>query len=205
MQKLDLKKDLKHLYSAPSKEAVMLDVPPMNFLMVDGEGAPDGPDAMAAMESLYAVAYTLKFSVKMGPMAIDYPVMALEGLWWADDMDAITEGDKGSWKWTYMIMQPDIITPDMIAKTVEAVRKKKNPAALDKLKFERFDEGRAAQIMHIGPYSAEGPTIQKLHDFIHSQGLEFDGRRQKHHEIYMSDPRRTAPEKLKTIIRQSVK
>jgi hypothetical protein len=204
MQTLDLKKDLKSLYSAPSKEPVMLDVPSMNFLMVDGEGTPDGPDAIAAMEALYAVAYTLKFSVKMGPMAIDYPVMALEGLWWADDMAAFNADDKQKWEWTYMIMQPEIITPDMIAKTIEAVRKKKNPAALDKLKFERFDEGKSAQIMHIGPYSAEGPTIQKLHDFIHAQGLEFDGRRQKHHEIYMSDPRRSAPEKLKTIIRQPV-
>jgi hypothetical protein len=205
MQKLDLKKELKHLYSAPSKEPVMLDVPPMNFLMVDGEGAPDGPAAAAAMEALYAVSYTLKFSVKKGPMAIDYPVMALEGLWWAGDMASFTAGDKNKWKWTYMIMQPDIITADMIKKTIEDVRKKKNPAVLGKLKFEMFDEGRAAQIMHLGPYSAEGPTIQKLHDFIHAQGLAFDGRIQKHHEIYMSDPRRAAPEKLKTIIRQPVR
>jgi len=201
MEKLDLKKDLKYLYNPPSKAPVMLDVPPMNFLAIDGAGAPDGPAAVQAIEALYAVAYTLKFAVKKG-QAIDYPVMALEGLWWADDMSRFSEQDKAAWKWTYMIMQPEIISADMVKKAVEEVRRKENPPALGKMRFERFEEGTSVQIMYTGPYSAEGPTIKRLHDFIHEKGLVFNGLKQKHHEIYLSDPRRTAPEKLKTVIRQ---
>lgn len=147
------------------------------------------------------MAYTLKFAVKKG-QAIDYPVMALEGLWWADDMSRFSEQDKAAWKWTYMIMQPEIISADMVKKAVEEVRRKKNPPALGKMRFERFEEGTSVQIMYTGPYSAEGPTIKRLHDFIHEKGLVFNGLKQKHHEIYLSDPRRTAPEKLKTVIRQ---
>jgi hypothetical protein len=201
MEKLDLKKELKHLYNPPSKAPVLLEVPPMNFLSVDGEGSPDGPAAMQAMEALYPVAYTLKFSVRKS-LAVDYAVMPLEGLWWADDMGSFISGDKQDWKWTYMIMQPDLITRQMVEQAVEEVRRQKNPAALDKMKFGRFDEGLAAQIMHIGPYSEEGPTVKMLHEFIHQKGLVFDGLRQKHHEIYLSDPRRSAPEKMKTVIRQ---
>jgi hypothetical protein len=201
MEKLELKKDLKHLYNPPSKAPVMLDVPPMNFLAIDGKGAPDGPAAVQAIEALYAMAYTLKFTVKKSK-AIDYPVMALEGLWWADDMSRFSEQNKAAWKWTYMIMQPAIISADMVKKAIEEVRRKKNPPALDKLRFERFDEGTAAQIMYTGPYSEETQTIKRLHDFIYEKGLVFDGLKQKHHEIYLSDPRRTAPEKLKTVIRQ---
>ncbi|RJO61129.1 MAG: hypothetical protein C4542_07110 [Dehalococcoidia bacterium] len=202
MEKLDLKKGLKHLYNPSSKAPVMLDVPPMNFLAVDGKGAPDGPDAMAAMEALYPVAYTLKFTIKKGPLAIDYPVMPLEGLWWGDDMTVFSTGNKAAWKWTYMIMQPEFITADMVKKAIEEVSRKKNPPALGKMRFESFEEGTSAQIMYTGPYSAEGPTIKRLHDFIHEKGLVFDGLKQKHHEIYLFDPRRTAPEKLKTVIRQ---
>ena len=201
MEKLDLKKDLKHLYNPPSKAPVMLEVPPMNFLAIDGAGAPDGPAAVAAIEALYPVAYTLKFAVKK-TQAVDYPVMPLEGLWWAEDMSRFSEDDKAAWKWTYMIMQPDPITADMVKKAIEEVRRKKNPPALGKMRFERFDEGTSAQIMYTGPYSAEGSTIKMLHDFLHEKGLVFDGLKQKHHEIYLSDPRRTAPEKLKTVIRQ---
>ena len=202
MEKLDLKKDLKHLYNPSAKAPVILEVPPMNFLAIDGAGAPDGPDAVAAIEALYQVAYTLKFSVKKGPLAIDYPVMPLEGLWWADDMSHFSTGDKARWKWTYMIMQPELITREMVDKAIAEVRRKKNPPALDKMWFESFDEGTSAQIMYTGPYSGEGPTIKMLHDFIHEKGLVFDGLKQKHHEIYLGDPRRTAPEKLKTVIRQ---
>ena len=201
MQKLDLKKELKHLYNPSPKAPVLLEVPPMNFLTIDGAGTPDGPDAVAAIEALYPVAYTLKFSVKKGPLAIDYPVMPLEGLWWADDM-ATFATDKAKWKWTYMIMQPELITREMVDKAIEEVRRKKNPPALGKMWFESFFEGTSAQIMYTGPYSGEGPTIKLLHDFIHAKGLVFDGLKQKHHEIYLSDPRRTAPEKLKTVIRQ---
>ena len=125
MEKLDPKKEFKSLYNPPSKEPVMVDVPVMNFLAVDGAGKPDGPEAVAAIETLYPVAYTLKFMVKKGPQAIDYPVMPLEGLWWADDM-ATFAADKSKWKWTYMIMQPDFITGEMVGSAIAEVKRKKS-------------------------------------------------------------------------------
>ncbi|MEN8614143.1 GyrI-like domain-containing protein [Dehalogenimonas sp. THU2] len=204
MDKLDLKKELKHLFNPPQKEPVIVDVPPMNYLMIDGRGQPDGPEAVAAIETLYPVAYTLKFTVKK-EQGIDYGVMPLEGLWWSDDMTDFLEGRRDRWQWTYMIMHPEFITAAMVEKAIDEVRRKKNPAAIGKVKFESLAEGKAAQIMHIGPYSEEGPNILKLHAFIHDAGLSFDGQIQKHHEIYLSDPRRTAPDKWKTIIRQPVK
>ena len=202
MEKLDLKKEFKALYNPPAKEPMMVDVPTMNFLAVDGKGPPDGPDAVAAIETLYGVAYTLKFTVKKGPRAIDYSVMPLEGLWWTDNMKEFSADNKAIWKWTYMIMQPKQITTDLVKQAIEEVKRKKNPAALSKLVFEPFAEGRAGQILYFGPYSEEGPTIKRLHEFIRAQGMSFDGVKQKHHEIYLGDPRRTAPERLKTIIRQ---
>jgi len=204
MKKLDLKKELKPLYTAKAAPMI-LDVPPLNFLMVDGLGNPNTAQVyQEALQALYAVAYTLKFKVKK-ERAIDYPVMALEGLWWMDDMVEFSIERKDEWKWTVMISTPDFITRELIdAAKAEAARKKEIPA-LDRLRFEKFNEGRAAQIMHSGPYVDEAPTIQRLHEFIHAQGLSFDGTVQKHHEIYLSDPRRAAPDKMKTIIRQSVK
>ena len=204
MQKIYLKKDLKHLYNPPMKEPVFVGVPVFSYLMVDGHGPPDGPDAVAAIEALYPVAYTLKFTVKKD-QALDYGVMPLEGLWWSDDMSDFKESRRDRWHWTYMIMQPDFITPAMVEKAIGEVRRKKKPAAIDKVKFESLVEGKAAQIMHIGPYSAEGPNIMRLHSFITDAGYSFDGMTQKHHEIYLSDPRKSAPEKMKTIIRQPVK
>jgi hypothetical protein len=201
VEKIDLKKELKNLYNPPPKEPVFVDVPVFNYLMVDGHGLPDGPDAVAAIETLYAVAYTLKFTVKK-EQAIDYGVMPLEGLWWSDDMNDFLLGNKSKWYWTYIIMQPDFITRPMVEKAVDEVKRKKNPAAIGKLKFEPLAEGKSAQIMHFGLYSAEGPNIQKVHHLIKEAGHTFDGQKQKHHEIYLSDPRRTAPEKVKTIIRQ---
>ncbi len=201
MQKIDLKKDLKNLYTPPSKEPILVDVPAFNYLMVDGHGLPDGPDAVAAIEALYPVAYTLKFTFKKDN-AIDYTVMPLEALWWSNDMNDFVNGNKANWDWTYIIMQPDFITGPMVEKAIDEVKRKKNPAAIDKVKFESLAEGKAAQIMHIGPYSTEGPNIQKVHRLIKESGHTFDGFKQKHHEIYLSDPRRTAPAKLKTVVRQ---
>jgi hypothetical protein len=126
-------------------------------------------------------------------------VLPLEALWWADDMSAFTTGDKDAWKWTLMIMQPKFITGKIVEKAEEAVERKKNPVSLPLVRFEAFEEGRAAQILHIGPFSEEGPTIEKVHSFIKDNGSQFAG---KHHEIYLSDLRRTAPEKWKTIVRQ---
>jgi hypothetical protein len=127
--------------------------------------------------------------------------MPPEGLWWSDDMAAFDQGRKDEWKWTLMIAQPDLVTPEMVAEAIEAVRKRKDPPALAKLRFERFAEGKCAQIMHIGPYSEERPTIAKLHAFIAEQGSQLRG---KHHEIYLSDPRRAKPEKMRTVLRQGV-
>lgn len=201
MQKVDLKKQLKHLYDPSAKEISVVDVPEMNFLMIDGEGDPNiSQEYREAVETLYAISYTLKFMLKKGEVAIDYPVMALEGLWWTDDMTKFSPENKAIWKWTMMIMQPEFITEEMVEEAKGQVEKKKGPLpALPRMRFESFHEGPSAQITYFGPYSGEGPTIRRLHEFIAELGHE---RRGKHHEIYLNDPRRTAPEKLKTVIRQ---
>ena len=199
VEKLDPKKSLKALY-APSGKPAVVDVPPLNYLMVDGVGDPNiAPSYVAAVEALYGVSYTVKFTVKRSAKPLDYTVMPLEGLWWADDMQAFALGDRSKWRWTMMILQPDFITPAQVHAAIAACRQKKPSPALDLLRFEQFSEGRAAQLMHIGPYVAETENIQRLHAFIANQGGRLSG---KHHEIYLSDPRRAAPEKLKTIIRQ---
>jgi hypothetical protein len=156
---------------------------------------------MDAVQTLYPLAYALKFMVKKGK-GIDYGVMPLEGLWWMDDMTQFSTERKDEWKWTSMIMQPKYVTADDFKAAVEQVRKKKAPAALDKVRFECYHEGKAAQIMHIGPFSAEGPNVIKVHEAIKASGHELAG---KHHEIYLSDMRKTAPEKWKTILRQPMK
>lgn len=200
MEKIDHKKQLKHLYSPSAKKVEIVDVPQMNFLMIDGEGDPNTSKSFSdAIEALYPLSYTLKFMIKKGQMGIDYCVMPLEGLWWADDMSAFTTGNKDAWKWTLMIMQPEVVTPEMVKEAMEEVQRKKKPVSLPLVRFEAFKEGKAAQIMHIGPFSEEGPNIEKVHSFIESNGSHRIG---KHHEIYLSDIRRAAPEKWKTIVRQ---
>ena len=199
MKKIDLRKELKHLYGASAREVREGDVPAMNFLMIDGQGDPNRERSFGeAVEALFGLSYTLKFAVKKGPLALDFGVMPLEGLGWADDMENFSIDDKSAWKWTVMIMQPDFITAEMVAEATEALRKKKNPPALDLVRFERFEEGKSAQILHVGPFSEEGPTIARLHEYIDARSR----RRGRHHEIYLSDIRRAAPEKWRTIIRQ---
>ena len=203
MEKLDLKKKWKHLYQPPATAITAVDLPPLTYLMVDGEGDPNTSKTFEqAIEALYSLSYTLKFSLKKGPKPVDYGVMPLEGLWWADDPRAFHQMDKSTWKWTAMILQPDFIERSQVDAAFEEVRRKKNPAALDKVRLETLEEGRAAQILYVGPFADEGPTIQRIHDFIYAAGKQLCG---KHHEIYLSDPRRTAPEKLRTIIRQPMK
>ncbi len=205
MKKIDFKKELKHLYKPSTKEVTIVDVPSMNYLMVDGEGNPNtARAAKEAIEALFPVAYALKFMVKK-EKAIDYVVMPLEGLWWTDDMTEFSMENKDIWKWTYMIMQPEFVTEDMYDKALIQVKKKKNPPALSKMRFESLHEGLSAHIMHVGPFSAEGPTVQKLHNFIKENGYKFDGLIEKHHEIYLSDLRKISPEKMKTVIRQPIK
>jgi hypothetical protein len=199
MEKIDYKKQLKHLYAPSAKKVEVVEVPQMNFLMVDGEGDPNTSKAFSdAIEALYSLSYTLKFMVKE-KMSVDYGVLPLEAIWWADDMSAFSTGNKDAWKWTAMIMQPEFITPSMVEEATEAVRRKKNPVSLPLVRFEAFQEGRAAQILHVGPFSEEGPTIEKVHSFIESNANRRTG---KHHEIYLTDLRRAAPEKWKTVVRQ---
>lgn len=200
MEKIDYRKRLKHLYGPSAKKVEIVDVPQMNFLMVDGEGDPNTAKSFSdAIEALYPLSYTLKFMVKKGETGVDYGVLPLEALWWADDPSAFTTGDKDAWKWTLMIMQPEIVTGEMVEKAMEEVGRKKKPVSLPLVRFEAFKEGKAAQILHIGPFSEEGPTIEKVHLCIKDNGNHLVG---KHHEIYLSDLRRTAPEKWKTIVRQ---
>jgi len=205
MTKVDLKKELKHLYNPSVKEINLVDVPPMNFVMVDGSGDPNAAqEYQDAIEALYSISYTIKFTVRKD-QGIDYGVMPLEGLWWANDMSLFSTDNKDIWKWTAMIMQPEYVTQDLFEIALQQVKKKKDLPALSRARFQSFHEGQSAQIMFIGPYSAEGPTIKRIHVFIKDHDGTFDGLIQKHHEIYLSDPRRTAPEKLKTIIRQPIK
>jgi len=202
MKKIDLKKELKALYQASAKEVVMVEVPCLRFLMVDGIGDPNTSQAYKeAVEALFSVSYTAKFIVKKGPQPVDYAVMPLESLWWADDMSAFTTGDKAKWKWTAMILQPDFATDEVIAAALADVREKKKLPGVERLRLETFTEGRCAQVLHIGPFTDEGPTIVRLHEFIGAQSERVG----KHHEIYLSDIRHSEPSRWKTIVRQPMK
>lgn len=199
---MDYKKELKEFYSGRISQPTTVIVPKMNFLMVDGHGDPNtSQEYIDAIQALYPVAYTIKFLCK-NKYGQDFGVMPLEGLWWAEDMAEFSTDDKSNWLWTMMIMQPEIVDETKFSEAVNLVKQRKEPASLDKVRFESYDEGRAAQVMYIGPYSDEGPTIMKLHEFIQNQGGALTNTNKHHHEIYLGDPRRTAPDKLKTIIRQ---
>ena len=202
MAKVDFKKELNHLYNPSRKAFSIVDVPPISFVMIDGHGDPNtAPEYQQAVEALYAVAYGLKFMIKQ-EQGIDYGVPPLEGLWWVDDMTQFSTEAKEDWDWTMMIMQPEWVTAEMVERARADVARKKNPPALPKLRFEVYHEGLAVQILYIGPYAEEGPTIARMHTFAEDEGYALRG---KHHEIYLSDPRRTAPDKLKTVIRQPVR
>ncbi len=202
MEKVDYRKTMKEFYNPPHKP-VIVDVPELQYLMIDGKGYPGtSQEYQDAVEALYPVAYTLRFAIKKAGI-LDYKVMPLEGLWWAEDIEAFTiDNRKDEWLWTSMIMQPHAVTHERYQEAVEQVTKKKNPVALLKMRLEIYHEGLSVQIMHIGSYSKEGPSIEKMHQYAFDQGYELRG---KHHEIYLSDPRRTAQEKLRTVIRQPIK
>lgn len=201
MARLDFKRELKPLYAPSRKIVAEVIVPPMNFLMIDGEGDPNTSTSYRdAVEALFSVAYKTRFGIKH-QTGVDYAVMPLEGLWWADDLSVFERREKRSWKWTMMIMQPPMVTGEAIRTAIAIVGKAKALAALDRLRFESFEEGHCAQILHIGPFSEEGPAIERIHAHIRERG-ELCG---KHHEIYLSDVRRAAPEKWKTILRQPMR
>lgn len=202
-EKIDLKQQLKELYRPSAKKASLVDVPDINYLMVNGSGYPEqgSPEFQGAIEALYGVAYTLKFMLKAAA-ARDFTVMPLEGLWWMRGNGAFDAGNKEDWRWTLMIALPPHISEADVKQAMKQLKEKKNPPSLAKVRFRGFSEGRAVQIMHVGPWSHEGPTIERLHEFARENRLKIRG---KHHEIYMSDPRRTAPQKLKTVVRQPVR
>lgn len=200
--KIDLKKEPGTLYAASAKKVAEVLVPPMNFLMLDGRGDPNGSaEYEAVVETLFSVSYAAKFIVKKGPDALDYAVMPLEGLWWVEDMRRFSVDDKSSWQWTMMVMQPDFVAADVLQRAIAEVARKKALAPLPRLRIERFDEGRCAQILHVGPFSTEGPTVAELHRYVDAHG----GRAGRHHEIYLSDVRKAEPSKWKTIVRQPMR
>ena len=202
MPKYDLKLELKHLYRPSAKEVAEVEVPSMRFLMIDGQGDPNAsPQYAAAVEALFSVSYKTKFLVKKGEQGIDYAVMPLEGLWWADDFSAFAGNDRSKWQWTMMIMQPGFVEEAVIRAAIAEVKRAKALPAVDALRLEHFTEGRCAQVLHVGPFSEEGPTIRRVHDFIEAR-TALAG---KHHEIYLSDIRRGDPSRWKTVIRQPMR
>lgn len=199
MQKVDLKRELKHLYQPFAKEVVQVEVPAFHLLMIDGEGDPNTSARYAeAVQALFSVSYTAKFMLKKRTQEVDYAVMPLEGLWWSDDMSAFISNDRSKWRWTMMIMQPHFVATEVIDESIAEVKRKKALSALGELRMETFTEGSCAQILHVGPFSEEGPTIRRVHDFIAGRSALAG----KHHEIYLSDIRRADPAKWRTIIRQ---
>ncbi len=199
MSKTDYKKVYSELYNRRKKGCKLVEVPVFKYIMVDGEGNPNNSEKFqTVMDTLYGLSYTIKFKCK--EREEDYVVMPLEGLWWTDDMNDFTMENKDIWKWTMMIMQPNVVTEEDVSQAVKEVSKKKN-LSLDHVRFEKLNEGLSAQMLYIGPYDEEGPIVDSLHKFIENKGYDLH---KKHHEIYLSDPRRTNPENLKTIIRQPV-
>lgn len=200
--KTDFKKSMDS-YQARVGEFRVLEVPSQRFLMVDGHGDPNtSPMYAAALEPLYPVGYALKFASKQ-ELGRDYVVPPLEGLWWAEDMTAFTSArDKNQWRWTMMLMVPDWVDDQLVDTAVTKVEARRSPARLQDLRVSSLDEGLCVQTLHVGSFDEEGPLLERMHnEFIPSQGLRMTGR---HHEIYLSDPRRTAPERLRTILRQPV-
>lgn len=202
MTKLDLKRDLRELFSAPMTDFVEVTPPTMAFVKIDGSGDPNKATAYrTAVEWLYGVSYAMKFAAK-NELSRDYVVPPLEALWWSDDPGAFIRREKDRWRWTVMIMAPDFVTDAMfegaVAKTL--LKREDRPRSL---RFERFTEGRSLQIMHVGSYDDAGTVLARLHgDVMPRLGVTFAGA---HHEIYLSDPRRTIPAKLKTILRQPIR
>lgn len=200
--KIDFKKEIP-AYNARRGVFELVDIAPMQFLMVDGHGDPNtSPAYQRALAALYPVAYALKFFSKR-ELGRDYAVMPLEGLWWSEDMDSFTTSrDKSRWDWTMMIMTPAWITQEHADAARRTVADKGQAPSLEELRLEKLEEGLAVQTLHVGPYDAEGPVLEEMHaGYIPARSLEMTG---KHHEIYLSDARRTAPEKLRTILRQPV-
>ena len=203
MEKFEFKKAYPELYAPKPGDFSMVQVPRLQYLAYDGQGDPNtSAEYVHALECLYPAAYTLKFASKK-ELGRDFTVGPLEGLWRADDMDAFTRGEKDSWDWTMLVAQPDWITEDMVRAAVATVQKKKALSGLERIRLLPLEEGSSVQILYIGAYDAEGPVLHRLHhQWMPAHGLTFNG---DHHEVYLSDPRRTATEKLRTVLRQPVR
>ena len=211
MKTLDLKKDLKHLYAPSAKKPEIVQVPPLQFAMIDGaieKGYEPGnsPAFAAATQTLYSISYTLKFMLrKRATHSIDYPVMPLEGLWGVQNA-MIDVAKKDNWSYTLMILQPEVITKDIFAEGVEQVRRKKGDSpGLSNLRLEHFEEGLCVQMLHMGPYATEPDTIERMRVLALESGYRDNvGPNGKHHEIYIGDPRKADPAKLKTVLRHPI-
>lgn len=202
MSKVNLLKELADSYQADQTFRVV-EIPRYTYLMIDGEGDPNSSQAYAdSVAALYALSYGLKFMSKK-ELDRDYVVPPLEGLWWAEDMSSFSRRSKSEWSWTMMQLVPDWISGDHYNEVYQTVARKKPLALLDRVRKQAYQEGLCVQILHIGSYDDEAPTLAYLHDeWLPANGYSERG---KHHEIYLSDPRRVAPEKLKTILRQPIK
>jgi len=198
---IDLKRVYKEQYTAGAGKPALVTVPERPFLMIDGEGDPNTvQEYVDAIEALYPIAYAIRAEIKKAT-GDGYTVLPLEGLWWADDMESFSAERKHDWMWTMMIGLPELLTPAQALEAIRATTTVKGLVAGERVRYERYDEGPSAQVMHVGPYSEEAPTIDLLHEFIDEQGLQLRGL---HHEIYLGDPRKTDPARLRTIIRQPV-
>ncbi|CAB4895927.1 unannotated protein [freshwater metagenome] len=202
MEKFDLKNTLPDYFKASPSKFSVVKLPKFNYLMVDGKGDPNtSPSYMEAIELLYGTSYTLKFMSK-DELGRDYVVPPLEGLWWAKEMKSFEKREKSKWSWTMMIMVPNGITKAYATKAIKNFKEKKPEANISKIRFDSLTEGLSVQILHVGPYDAEGPVLARMHkEFMPKNNFGFNGM---HHEIYLGDPRKTAPERLKTILRQPV-
>ena len=208
MEKIDFKKAFKHLFSPSATKPTIVDVPECQYLMVDGEGDPnENPQFEQAMQTLYSILYSLKMGWKFEKLErphgyVDFTVAPPEAQWWMKDGAGFDMTRPADWRWTLMIMTPDFVTQKMVDEAAVSVREKKGVAAIASYRFGRWEEGCCVQMMHLGPYDAEGPALEKMHRFAAESGYELHGN---HHEVYLNDPRRVAPEKIKTILRQPVR
>ncbi|MFE9746753.1 GyrI-like domain-containing protein [Saccharothrix saharensis] len=201
-ERYDVKRELKQLYAPKNTDWALVDVPEQQFLAVDGRGDPNtSPEHARAVEALYTVAYAIKFASKRAGR--DLVVAPLEGLWWADDPEVFTTRAKDSWHWRMLISQPDWITEDDIEEAKRVASAKKDLPTIADVRRHVLHEGTSAQVLHIGPYDDEGPVLARLHDeWLRANGLRMAGT---HHEVYVGDPRRTEPAKLRTVLRQPVR
>ena len=205
MTKIDYRKEYHELYSPPSDHTQQIAIPAMQFAMVDGQGTPESPEHLPefqnAISALYGITYTLKIGRKRAGIEPDYTIGPLEGLWWMADGGEFDAENPAGWRWTLMLFQPDFITTTDFMDVLTRLKAKRSNPALDLIRLETFSEGQAVQIMHIGPYAEEARSMLLLDDYAGAHGYKLSG---KHHEIYLGDPRRTRPEKLRTILRRPI-